>query len=336
MNLNEFIANRVKENGSKMIFQVKDGWSWKQITWLDFDKDVRSVAAFLLGLGLSPGDRVLIFYPNVKESLWSEMAIGLIGGVSVSISVNEPDGHVEQVVADLSPRFVFTPGGSNLARMKEIASRSSSIERVIAYTDAAVGEDKLVIPYAAMVKFGAMKLRSLVDEIDRISRSIHPSTKLGILTNSNGNGVTLKKKFTHKELVATVMSASDKLSHIGEENQVFSHLPEATPFTRLVNYVAINLGLRIAQAGSTDEFYDDLLEVSPTVLFKTSRGVGDLFRRFQNGYTLQPNGKNLKKALGGRVKYLVTDSELDHNHSKSFKSADVEIIVLDELNNCGL
>ena len=52
MNLNKFIADRVRENGNKMIFQVKDGWSWKQITWLDFDKDIKSIAAFLLGLGL--------------------------------------------------------------------------------------------------------------------------------------------------------------------------------------------------------------------------------------------------------------------------------------------
>ena len=55
----EHLQNRVKEHGTKLLYQRRDGWSWKQITWLDFDRKVKNIAAFLHDLGLSPGSPAL-------------------------------------------------------------------------------------------------------------------------------------------------------------------------------------------------------------------------------------------------------------------------------------
>ena len=53
----ELVINKVKEHGTRLLFQRRDGWSWKQITWLDFDREVKNIASFLLDAGLNPGVR---------------------------------------------------------------------------------------------------------------------------------------------------------------------------------------------------------------------------------------------------------------------------------------
>ena len=78
----DFFENRIKENKSRLIFQKRDGWSWKQITWLDFNTEVKSIASFLLDFGFKKGDNVLIISPNTLECLFSESAIILLGGCS--------------------------------------------------------------------------------------------------------------------------------------------------------------------------------------------------------------------------------------------------------------
>ncbi|HEY7535308.1 MAG TPA: hypothetical protein VH878_05125, partial [Thermodesulfobacteriota bacterium] len=56
----EMIENRVKRYGGKLFFQHKEGWSWKQITWLDFDKTIKDIACFLIALGFSPDSTALV------------------------------------------------------------------------------------------------------------------------------------------------------------------------------------------------------------------------------------------------------------------------------------
>ena len=63
-NFHNFLRERTKENGSRLLFQKKDGWSWKQITWPDLVTEVESIACFLLNSGFSTGSRIIVLSPN--------------------------------------------------------------------------------------------------------------------------------------------------------------------------------------------------------------------------------------------------------------------------------
>jgi long-subunit acyl-CoA synthetase (AMP-forming) len=81
----ELVASKVKEHGTRLLFQRRDGWSWKQITWLDFDREVKNIASFLMDIGFKPGDNALIASSNNLDSIATEIAVYHLGGVVVPL-----------------------------------------------------------------------------------------------------------------------------------------------------------------------------------------------------------------------------------------------------------
>ena len=84
-NFYNFLQRKIRENKSKLIFQKRDGWSWKQITWLDFETEVNSIACFLLDLGFKKEDKIIFYSTNTLESLFFELAVFLLGGITIPV-----------------------------------------------------------------------------------------------------------------------------------------------------------------------------------------------------------------------------------------------------------
>jgi hypothetical protein len=123
--------------------------------------------------------------------------------------------------------------------------------------------------------------------------------------------------------------ASEKLSFIGEEDQAFSYLPSVSSFERFVNYLGICMGIRIAVAETREDFFNDILEVKPTVLFETKSGIENIYSKIllEKG----PPNQKLKSALGGRIKYILVDSMPRGEIKNLFSKAGMSLIEVPEL-----
>ncbi|MFI5322073.1 MAG: AMP-binding protein [Thermodesulfobacteriota bacterium] len=300
----ELLRNRVKEHGTKLLFQRRDGWSWKQITWLDFDRKVKNIAAFLHDLGFGRGDRALIVSSNRLEAISAEIAIFHLGGVIVPLASDQSPERIKEVAEEVHVKLILLELRASIDGVLGSLDKIPGLVKVIVFPDAKI-KNESVIDFKAVLKFGLMKRKKLEDELAGIYNSIDPESPSALFSNSGSEHATV---VTQGRLLEALHNASIRCRDVGVEDQSFSFLTAASPFAKFINYLTLFQGVRAALAETRRDFYQDLVEVMPTVLFETRAGLDSLCANFLSNLNgLQP-GKKLRMDMGNRVKHILTDS----------------------------
>jgi len=326
----ELLENRVKEFRSRLLFQRRDGWSWKQITWLDFDREVKNISAYMFDLGLNSGDRSIFASSTRIESVTAQTAVYMLGGVIVPVSPEESAENFVKAVNALDVKFIFLENVSQLNSILSVWDKFSSVEKILLLSNDRPG-DKRVVNFQEIVKFGLMKKKKLLDTITEISQAIDPDSTCTIFINSTdvNDGI---KEVSHVDLLDVLESISAKISVIGDEDQAFSFMSAATPFSQFVNFVTIYRANRAVFAESREEFIGDILEVKPTVLFDTKDGIESLYAKSTSSGDGLTAANKLKRDLGSRLNYLYVDEMPGSAVEQLLKESGVKIIQIDEFN----
>lgn len=110
LNYAEHIFRAYKEEQTAIIFGHESG-SIKHITWKELKQKVASMALYLKEQGVSKGDRVVAFLPNIPEATISFLAVNSLGAIWSSTS---PDFGVESVVdrfSQIEPKILIAVDG---------------------------------------------------------------------------------------------------------------------------------------------------------------------------------------------------------------------------------
>jgi long-chain acyl-CoA synthetase len=319
--ISELVGNLIKKNKSKLLLQRRDGWSWKQITWLDFDSEVKNVASFLLSLGFKPGDCALVISSNSNECLVSELAVYSLGGRVIPFSDYNAFSEYNEVVSSIKPRFIFSENEDFTQDIKSNTKLLKYAEKIFVFDDCKLGENNNIVPYKAAVKFGQIRKKKLADNLDKISEQIKPEQVALTLYTKNENGIQALD-IDHKKMIELLNGAYDRLKFISSEDQSYCYLSSCNLFEKLINILAISLGIRIIIAEDKKCFYEDILEAKPTIIFESKSGIEDVYNKL--------NGSNLKKMLGGRVQYLITDELPAGDIKDAFKKSKISIIAISQ------
>ncbi|HEX4682604.1 MAG TPA: acetoacetate--CoA ligase [Gemmatimonadaceae bacterium] len=135
---------RYRDDREAVVFWNERGMQ-RRLTYRDLHDEVARVARALRAVGVSVGDRVAGFLPNMPETIIAMLATASIGAIWSSCS---PDFGVNGVLdrfGQIQPRVLFAADGyvyggreiDCLARVRDIAERIPEIERVV------------VVPYLA-------------------------------------------------------------------------------------------------------------------------------------------------------------------------------------------
>ncbi len=344
------IENRVKEHGAKLLFQRRDGWSWKQITWLDFDGQVKNIAAYLMDLGLARGDTVIIASANRLEAISTEIAVYHLGGIIVPLCGGgsplpfRDRDMVEEIVEmanRLEAKFVFVGRESlpALARPHENRGWDASglfirsldnlpmVEKVIFFHNERVKNERIT-NFQTVLKYGMMRKRKILDELMEIPKNLNAS--LTALVFPMRNGI---KRASQGDVIKALDSICQAPLSITTEDQAFSYMPSISPFSTLINYLTLYKGSMACTTESRKDFYRDILEVKPSIIFETREGIERIYERVQLGLNGQSPKKKLKKDVGGRAKYVFTDHPPSEQVQKVFRGAGIEFYVAQELNS---
>ncbi len=321
-----FFQGRIKKNRSRLLFQKRDGWSWKQITWLDFNTDVNSIAAFLLDSGFQKEDKVLIVSSNTLERLFVESAILLLGGCTVSIPCDVQVEETAKVLNREKIRFAFAGSADILSTLKPTLRSGEFIEKIFLLSDHRLDIKDNIINYSSVVKFGSMKLKKLKDDLTKLSVSVSPDTPaISLYFFEDGK---MESKVLTQEFVLKLLRLSyKKLRFITPEDQSFSYLSSSGLFSELANFLPFFMENRVAIAGSKEDFYTDVLEIMPTVLFLSDEYSKQTLSSFN-----EENGSgSLRKFFGGRLKYVFTNREPEYSVKNRFIKEGISVIALSEL-----
>ncbi|MDC1260984.1 acetoacetate--CoA ligase [Pseudomonadota bacterium] len=127
-----------KNEGLAVVFKSEDKIR-KELTWEDIKIQVAAMASFLKNSGITKGDRIAAFMPNMPETVIMMLASSSIGAVFSSAS---PDFGVDGVLdrfGQIEPKILITTDGYwyngkevNInSKVRQVVDRLPSLEKVI-------------------------------------------------------------------------------------------------------------------------------------------------------------------------------------------------------------
>lgn len=313
------LEKRIKENKSKLIFQKRDGWSWKQITWLDLQSEVKGIACFLIDIGFRKNDKVIFWSGNTIEALFFKLAVFLLGGTVIPVS---DISRIKEICAEEEETFFLFSDNTDV--MDKFANEPS-IKKGFIVTEKKIDVESKFVNYENVVKFGFLKTKKLKDTLDEQSSSVSSDTDATLFYKKNESSNSRPVRFSQQKILNLLKVIQKKLKFINEETQTFSFLPENSSFSQFANILNIQIGSRGAIASNRENFFEDILEVMPNVLFITRNQLEEIVREFRD------KDENLGKSLGGRLQYIFTDSMPGDNVKTDLVKDGITVIELNQL-----
>lgn len=110
LNYAEHIFRSYNPDQTAIYFGNETG-QYKEITWKELKQKVSALAAYLKSIGVTKGDRVVVYLPNVPEATIAFLAVNSLGAIWSSTS---PDFGAESVVdrfAQIEPKVLIAVDG---------------------------------------------------------------------------------------------------------------------------------------------------------------------------------------------------------------------------------
>ena len=176
-----------KKNGDIAIYFRAEDQVEYSLTYRELYEQVASLADWLKGKGLQPGDRVAAYLPNMPEAVVAMLAATSLGAVWTSTSPDFGEASVIDRFGQTEPRFLFTADGYfyngkkiNLAdRVAKICAALASVEQVIQVNLAGFGNNIGAVDWADTIS-------KQVGKIDFVARKFNDP--LYILYSSGTTG----------------------------------------------------------------------------------------------------------------------------------------------------
>jgi acetoacetyl-CoA synthetase len=129
---------RYRDGHPALVFWNEQGRQ-RELSYLELNKLVADVAAALVGEGVTAGDRVAGFLPNLPETVIAMLATTSIGAIWSSCSPDFGANGVLDRFGQIQPKVLFCADGyryagkeiDSLARVRDVRERIPEIQRVV-------------------------------------------------------------------------------------------------------------------------------------------------------------------------------------------------------------
>jgi long-chain acyl-CoA synthetase len=282
--------DRVKASGPRAVLRWKEGGTWRESTWNEWDKQAREIAAGLLSLGLGKGERSCILANTRAEWLYCDIGILMAGGVTVPIYQSNLAHECEYIINDSGAKVVFVENPQQLAKLMEERGKLTGVVKII-YFDPVAKLDKPDAKGRTELKLDDVtqpgdkaRLMSLGDlrvegekwlgkhpgELEKRWSDIKADDSFTFVYTSGTTGPPKGVVLTHKNIIWECDSMKDVLP-VGEDDEQLLFLPMAHIFAKILEWTTIAKGCRIAFAESIAKIKDNLGEVKPTFMCAVPR-----------------------------------------------------------------
>ncbi len=261
---------------------AKVGGKWIKISSEEYRRKATLVSYAFLHYGLKKGDRVAVVTNNRPEWNFIDMGASQAGIVTVPIYPTIGADEYEYILKDAGPRMIFLADRGLVKKIKPIAEKVGSIERVYTFNEIE-GEKN----WKELLETGQAHADEFKDELVMIMKGITPEDWLTMIYTSGTTGFPKGVMLSHRNLISNV-KGTITVHPYGLEARALSFLPISHIYERMLNYHYQYKGISIFYAQSMGTIINDIKEVKPD-LFTT---VPRLLERVYDG--ILAKGKDLK------------------------------------------
>lgn len=300
----DVIADTVSERGDAPALHSKnpDG-GWSTLSWNDYIRSARSVAAGLRRLGVRRGDRVAMLLRNRAECNITDTAGILLGATMTSIYMTSSNSQVEWLLNHCGAGVILVDG-EQVERVKEIKPQVPAL-RTIVCVDETAGTDDSVMHFSELL--GEPPI-----ELDEAKAEVKPDDVVTIIYTSGTTGRPKGAQHSHRSVVAGLESIMMAFGTGWMHKRVISYLPMAHVAERMFShYVGLRTGSEVFFCPDLTAIGSYLLEVRPNIFFGPPRIWEKLWAAAQaiaRG-TPDPEGAELRRALDVGLQAIRARSE---------------------------
>ena len=309
---------RVLETPQRIAFRYKKDAAWATMTWAEADSFAREVAAGLVSLGVSPGDRIALLSQTRLEWVLCDVAILLAGAVTVPIYPQSTAEQCEFIIRDAGAKLVIVEDALQIGKLLPVRHRLFTVGRLVHVS----GDATLEKPDAqgrtrvtlAEVTHGAGDFVTSLDdlraagqvwlgkhpgELDSHSAAITPDSMFTIIYTSGTTGTPKGVVLSHENISAGVCSAVRAIN-ILESDQQYLFVPLAHVLGREIAWAPIQSGCTTWFSEGIAKIKENLVEVRPTFMASVPRIYEKFYSGLQAAFEQGSPGKRrlVKWALG--------------------------------------
>jgi long-chain acyl-CoA synthetase len=270
-NLVTMFFRRAREEGSKPFLWRKAADGWTSISWAEAAKRVAALAAGLKGLGLRPGDRVMLVSENRPEWCLADLGIMAAGCVTVpTYTTNTERDHLH--ILENSGAAAVIVSTEKLARtLLPAVLRSNDARHVISM-------EPLRIPQMGNVAFhGWADLLAAPADLPALEQAVEAVGRdqlACIIYTSGTGGAPRGVRQHHGAILKNVEGCVEIIAQdFGWEEEVFlSFLPLSHAYEHSGGqFLPIGLGGQIYYAEGLEKLAANIEETRPTIMVVVPR-----------------------------------------------------------------
>ena len=263
--LNKLFFDRAEQYDEKPFLWAKKNKEWLPLSWNETSLKVKEFAGGLRSFGIKPGDKVVIVSENRPEWIIADLAINLIGAITVpAYTTNTEDDH--HYILEHSDAKAVIASNNILANRVALATTRTKLCKILITLDNYSGfepDNLKIINFNEVSDFGKNNIETALDHLDQIQ----PDDVSCIIYTSGTGGRPKGVMLTHRNIFSNLQGAEDLLEIIGKkDNKYLSLIPLSHSYEHTAGlYLQIDLGSQIYFCEGPEKFSQNLLEVSPTL-----------------------------------------------------------------------
>ena len=259
-NIAEMLRQNAERFSEKTLLQEKVNGSYRSLTWNEFYKDIKNIAANLKRFGFSANDKLLIFSKNRIEMLELELAIMASGGIAVPIFFNYNREIAESLIEDSDSVFVAVGDEKQLSRL----SPELNVKHFFVFDN--VKDDR----FSNLSNFSEL-LMDCPDSDNSLKFDADPDDICLNMFTSGTMGSQKCVQLTHRNILSQ-QAAVKVLLGVNENDRFLSYLRWHHSFGGIfeifsVLYNGASLTLESSNGLNPHEMMENWRQVRPTVFF---------------------------------------------------------------------
>ena len=250
----DFIYYQLENNPLPDSLAAKEDGEWKKYSTRDFIDIANSLSRGMLALGVKAGDKIAIVSNNRPEWNITDLAILLIGAVSVPIYPTITSTEYEFIFNDAEVKFCFVSDKEILAKVNVISDKVESLKGIYSFDEIVDAKH-----YSEIMNYG---INDYQEKVEEIKRGVKASDLATLIYTSGTTGIPKGVMLTHNNIVSNVNASEPRLPiHTGAK--ALSFLPLCHVYERMLTFLYMKVGVSIYYAESIESIGENLKEIKP-------------------------------------------------------------------------
>jgi len=247
-----------RHQGTAMRYPQDGGW--QRTSYPQFGTDVRAIAKGLLALGVAPGERVAILSNTRPEWTLADFGAICAGAAVVPVYQTNSPEECQYVLEHSGATALFCEDAEQLAKIAEIRAALPELRHVIRFEGE--GDDAITL---GELRTGGADVGDA--DLDARVRAIGSGDVATIVYTSGTTGPPKGCVLTHGNVCSVVGASLERIDFVPDDDVLYTFLPLAHVFARVVQFVAVDVGAELAYwRRDPKKIVEDVQIIKPTHL----------------------------------------------------------------------